>query len=114
VTRLLDRYVFRELTAPFLLGVGLFTFFLTIDRIYQVGELVDPVDEEEEGEDSDADGERRAEILPDMAVDDWHHVALIVRWAHAGGMVVGGAARGSGRAERGGRGGARRSPRACG
>ena len=38
--RLLDRYVFRELTAPFLLGVGLFTFFLTIDRIYQLTDLV--------------------------------------------------------------------------
>jgi LPS export ABC transporter permease LptF/LPS export ABC transporter permease LptG len=40
VTRLLDRYVFRELTTPFLLGVGLFTFFLTIDRIYQLTDLV--------------------------------------------------------------------------
>ena len=40
MTRLLDRYVFRELTAPFLLGVGLFTFFLTIDRIYQLTDLV--------------------------------------------------------------------------
>jgi len=40
VIRLLDRYVFRELTAPFLLGVGLFTFFLTIDRIYQLTDLV--------------------------------------------------------------------------
>ena len=38
--RLLDRYVFRELTAPFLLGVGLFTFFLTIDRVYQLTDLV--------------------------------------------------------------------------
>jgi LPS export ABC transporter permease LptF/LPS export ABC transporter permease LptG len=40
VTRLLDRYVFQELLAPFLLGVGLFTFFLTIDRIYSLTDLV--------------------------------------------------------------------------
>ena len=40
MTRLLDRYVFRELLPPFLLGVGLFTFFLTIDRIYSLTDLV--------------------------------------------------------------------------
>jgi LPS export ABC transporter permease LptF/LPS export ABC transporter permease LptG len=40
VTPLLDRYVFRELTSPFLLGIGLFTFFLTIDRIYHLTDLV--------------------------------------------------------------------------
>lgn len=40
MTRLLDRYVFRELLPPFLLGVGLFTFLLTIDRIYSLTDLV--------------------------------------------------------------------------
>jgi LPS export ABC transporter permease LptG len=36
----LDRYIFRELISPFLFGGGLFTFFLVIDRIYQLTELV--------------------------------------------------------------------------
>lgn len=40
MTRLLDRYVFQELLSPFLIGVGLFTFFLTIDRIYSLTDLV--------------------------------------------------------------------------
>jgi LPS export ABC transporter permease LptG len=37
---IIDRYVLRELGAPFLFGVGLFTFFLVIDRIYHLTELV--------------------------------------------------------------------------
>lgn len=36
----LDRYVLRELLSPFLLGVVLFTFFLVIDRLYELTELV--------------------------------------------------------------------------
>jgi LPS export ABC transporter permease LptG/LPS export ABC transporter permease LptF len=36
----LDRYVVRELVAPFTLGALLFTFFLIIDRLYQLTELV--------------------------------------------------------------------------
>ena len=40
MTRVLDRYVFRELVSPFAIGVGLFTFFLTIDRIYSLTDLV--------------------------------------------------------------------------
>lgn len=40
MARVLDRYVFQELLYPFLLGVGLFTFFLTIDRIYSLTDLV--------------------------------------------------------------------------
>src|SRR5438067_12175791 len=36
----LDRYVVRELISPFLFGGALFTFFLVIDRIYQLTELV--------------------------------------------------------------------------
>jgi LPS export ABC transporter permease LptG len=36
----LDRYVIRELISPFLFGGALFTFFLVIDRIYQLTELV--------------------------------------------------------------------------
>jgi LPS export ABC transporter permease LptG len=35
-----DRYLLRELVAPFALGVALFTFFLVIDRIYHLTELV--------------------------------------------------------------------------
>ena len=38
--RVIDRYLFRELLAPFALGAGLFTFFLIIDRIYSLTELV--------------------------------------------------------------------------
>src|SRR5215470_5093505 len=36
----LDRYVLRELVSPFALGVTLFTFFLLLDRIYNLTELV--------------------------------------------------------------------------
>jgi LPS export ABC transporter permease LptG len=36
----LDRYLLRELAMPFALGTALFTFFLIIDRIYQLAELV--------------------------------------------------------------------------
>lgn len=36
----LDRYVLRELLAPFWLGLGLFTFFLIIDQVYQLTDLV--------------------------------------------------------------------------
>jgi LPS export ABC transporter permease LptF/LPS export ABC transporter permease LptG len=38
--RTLDRYVFAELLRPFALGVGLFTFFLFVDRIYRLTELI--------------------------------------------------------------------------
>lgn len=38
--RILDRYVWKELGPPFLIGAGLFTFFLFIDRIYQLTNLV--------------------------------------------------------------------------
>ena len=37
---ILDRYVWKELGPPFLIGVGVFTFFLFIDRIYQLTNLV--------------------------------------------------------------------------
>jgi LPS export ABC transporter permease LptF/LPS export ABC transporter permease LptG len=37
---ILDRYVYREVAAPFFIGVGVFTFFLVIDRIYQLTDLV--------------------------------------------------------------------------
>jgi lipopolysaccharide export system permease protein len=40
MTRTLDRYVYKELGPPFLIGVGVFTFFLVIDRIYQLTDLV--------------------------------------------------------------------------
>jgi len=36
----LDRYLLRELSSPFLFGVTLFTFFLFLDRIYQLTDLV--------------------------------------------------------------------------
>lgn len=36
----LDRYFLRELSSPFLFGVTLFTFFLFLDRIYQLTDLV--------------------------------------------------------------------------
>ena len=36
----LDRYIMRELVSPFALGVTLFTFFLVLDRIYNLTELV--------------------------------------------------------------------------
>ncbi len=38
--RIIDRYVYKELAAPFAIGVGVFTFFLVIDRIYQLTDLV--------------------------------------------------------------------------
>lgn len=38
--RIIDRYVLRELLVPFVMGVGVFTFFLVIDRIYHLTELV--------------------------------------------------------------------------
>ncbi|MGH7403527.1 MAG: LPS export ABC transporter permease LptG [Candidatus Rokuibacteriota bacterium] len=40
MTRILDRYVFKEMGPPFLIGVALFTFFLVIDRIFQLTDLV--------------------------------------------------------------------------
>ena len=40
MVRLLDRYVWKELGPPFAIGVGVFTFFLIIDRIYQLTNLV--------------------------------------------------------------------------
>ena len=36
----LDRYIIRELISPFCFGGALFTFFLVIDRIYHLTELV--------------------------------------------------------------------------
>ncbi|HUM16738.1 MAG TPA: LPS export ABC transporter permease LptG [Candidatus Nitrosotalea sp.] len=38
--RIIDRYVIKELGPPFAIGVGVFTFFLVIDRIYQLTDLV--------------------------------------------------------------------------
>jgi LPS export ABC transporter permease LptG/LPS export ABC transporter permease LptF len=40
MTRTLDRYIYKEMGPPFLIGVGVFTFFLVIDRIYQLTDLV--------------------------------------------------------------------------
>jgi LPS export ABC transporter permease LptF/LPS export ABC transporter permease LptG len=40
MTRILDRYIVRELGPPFAIGVGVFTFFLVIDRIFQLTDLV--------------------------------------------------------------------------
>ena len=40
MARLLDRYVWKELVPPFVIGIGVFTFFLIIDRIYQLTNLV--------------------------------------------------------------------------
>jgi len=40
MTRILDRYILKELGPPFAIGVGVFTFFLVIDRIYQLTDLV--------------------------------------------------------------------------
>ena len=40
MTRILDRYIIEELGPPFAIGVGVFTFFLVIDRIYQLTDLV--------------------------------------------------------------------------
>src|SRR3989442_7328061 len=36
----LDRYIARELVSPFAFGCALFTFFLLIDRIYHLTDLV--------------------------------------------------------------------------
>jgi len=36
----LDRYVIKELAPPFALAVALFTFFLLIDRVFQLAELI--------------------------------------------------------------------------
>jgi lipopolysaccharide export system permease protein len=36
----LDRYFLREIASPFLFGVTLFTFFLFLDRIYELTDLV--------------------------------------------------------------------------
>src|SRR6266850_1880400 len=36
----IDRYLIRELISPFCFGAALFTFFLVIDRIYQLTDLV--------------------------------------------------------------------------
>jgi LPS export ABC transporter permease LptG len=38
--RVLDRYLIAELVSPFCFGLALFTFFLIIDRIYHLTELV--------------------------------------------------------------------------
>ena len=38
--RILDRYVVRELSGPFGISIGVFMFFLVIDRIYQLTDLV--------------------------------------------------------------------------
>lgn len=38
--RILDRYLARELGPPFAISVGVFTFFLVIDRVYQLADLV--------------------------------------------------------------------------
>src|SRR5262249_48269837 len=38
--RVLDRYLLAELVSPFGFGLALFTFFLIIDRIYHLTELV--------------------------------------------------------------------------
>lgn len=40
MTRILDRYVWKDLTVPFLLSGALVTFFLVIDRIYQLTDLL--------------------------------------------------------------------------
>jgi hypothetical protein len=39
----------------------------------EVGELVDPIDDEEEREDADPDQERRAHLLGDVAIEDAGH-----------------------------------------
>ena len=40
MTRIVDRYVLRELVGPFSIGVAVFTFFLIIDRVYSLTDLV--------------------------------------------------------------------------
>lgn len=37
---MLDRYILAELAGPLGLGLGLFTFFLVVDRVYQLTDLV--------------------------------------------------------------------------
>src|SRR5262252_3912286 len=38
--RLIDRYILKELAVPLALGLVLFTFFLIVDRVYQLTDLV--------------------------------------------------------------------------
>src|SRR5262249_60417376 len=38
--RVVDRYLIAELISPFCFGLALFTFFLIIDRIYHLTELL--------------------------------------------------------------------------
>ena len=38
--RIIDRYVTLELWPPFVISVAVFTFFLVIDRVYQLTDLV--------------------------------------------------------------------------
>jgi len=38
--KILDRYVTKELGPPFAISVGVFTFFLLVDRVYQLADLV--------------------------------------------------------------------------
>ena len=40
MTRIVDRYVLRELVGPFSIGAVVFTFFLIIDRVYSLTDLV--------------------------------------------------------------------------
>ena len=40
IISVIDRYILRELLAPFCLSGALFTFFLFIDRIYNLTDLV--------------------------------------------------------------------------
>jgi LPS export ABC transporter permease LptF/LPS export ABC transporter permease LptG len=40
IPRILDRYVLRELTAPLGISIAVFMFFLVIDRVYQLTDLV--------------------------------------------------------------------------
>ena len=40
MSSILDRYVLRELSTPLAISVGVFTFFLVIDRIYELTDLV--------------------------------------------------------------------------
>src|SRR3990172_1838101 len=38
--RILDRYILREISAPFAIGIVAFTFFALIDRAYQLTDLI--------------------------------------------------------------------------
>src|SRR5215468_5890951 len=38
--KILDRYMIKEVTPPFALAVGVLTFFLVIDRVYHLTDLV--------------------------------------------------------------------------